>query len=447
MMPVLLSLLLFTLGAPAGAEACSCLRVSTCQSVVGTDAIFEGTVESVESLGNGADASSDRAVRFRDVRAWKGEGQAIVVTGANTASCGYDFEPGRRYVVGADRSDDGSLSTGFCSLTRPIEDAGELLAHLASLNRPSAGAWIGGAVTTAGSPLESYQPNTVAGARVSVTGPTQQSVVSDAAGAYRISGLLPGDYQITAAPPASRPELTWGGRGRQVTLARGVDCAVVDLTFEHVGKLEGVVHDEEGSPLASAIVNVRLADRRGFASYLKREADANGYYVFESIAPGRYVVGVNLQGATPASPYEMAYASVDGGRPTPLVLEAGETLTVPPIVARRPSIVEVRGIVRNAVGTPLARMTVTASPTGEERIGRAILATATTDAGGRFLLQLHRGARYNLRARTTGLLGMTDIVAGEVDDVEIYANPVTDRRHPQEQHAVTQELPSKGSAP
>lgn len=108
--------------------------------------VFEGTVVSVERESDAARSSDGRSypsrkVTFRDIKGWIGEDSTWVTTGMSDADCGYQFEVGRRYVIDANRNPaDGTLRTGICSQTRPVEQATELLAYLKTLAEPSSGA-------------------------------------------------------------------------------------------------------------------------------------------------------------------------------------------------------------------------------------------------------------------------------------------------------------------
>lgn len=53
-----------------------------------------------------------------------------IISEESGAGCGYPFQSGRSYLVYADFADDGSLGVSLCSITRPIESAGEALSLL-----------------------------------------------------------------------------------------------------------------------------------------------------------------------------------------------------------------------------------------------------------------------------------------------------------------------------
>jgi hypothetical protein len=64
-------------------------------------------------------------VRFKVQRAWKGVSspEVIVLTPIEDSHCGFKFTAGRKYLVYADGSTGGNLSTSHCTRTAPLENA------------------------------------------------------------------------------------------------------------------------------------------------------------------------------------------------------------------------------------------------------------------------------------------------------------------------------------
>jgi MYXO-CTERM domain-containing protein len=117
---LLLALVLVVLCArPGEARACSCMAQSIEDAIAGSDAIFEGIVDSIEE-GDGV-----RHVRFSVTQSWEGvETERVeVTTSASSASCGYPFEVGTAYLVYA--TEDAGLEVSLCSRTRPMDEADE----------------------------------------------------------------------------------------------------------------------------------------------------------------------------------------------------------------------------------------------------------------------------------------------------------------------------------
>ena len=141
----------------ADAAACSCMQVGpACQAFWKTDAVFDATVDAIEPVTRTDNSMRDRPMAFKEkvvklsVReSWKGvdPGRLEVVTADQGAACGFDFKPGRRYLVFAwKRPLDGRWSVSLCSATREFDGSGDAARFLASLSKPPAGGRIFGSV-------------------------------------------------------------------------------------------------------------------------------------------------------------------------------------------------------------------------------------------------------------------------------------------------------------
>jgi hypothetical protein len=124
------------LARPAPALACSCyVSVAEDGRATSAEVVFQGTVmaepepESVDPLNNYV---YSYRYQLRVDRYFKGRmGRDLeIISEESGAGCGYPFESGRSYLVYADFADDGSLGVSLCSITRPLESAGQALALL-----------------------------------------------------------------------------------------------------------------------------------------------------------------------------------------------------------------------------------------------------------------------------------------------------------------------------
>ena len=111
----------------------------------GVSAIFEGTVEDLAiksplleaPAGKFVSASLEQTtpimlVSFRVSRWYRGGHQETVQieTGLGGGDCGFPFEPSGQYLVYADKSESGRLSTGICTGTALLEESEANLAYL-----------------------------------------------------------------------------------------------------------------------------------------------------------------------------------------------------------------------------------------------------------------------------------------------------------------------------
>jgi LPXTG-motif cell wall-anchored protein len=94
--------------------------------------VFSGEVVNMESSGSAFSSAAPVRVELDVSRVWKGPAYETltVETARSGASCGYDFDEGRRYLVYADKSslpesgNSESLQVGLCDATRPIPETG-----------------------------------------------------------------------------------------------------------------------------------------------------------------------------------------------------------------------------------------------------------------------------------------------------------------------------------
>ena len=113
------------------ALACSCVADPNAkESTKGYDAVFSGTIEEIrDPEGQGKLISSGRTIFYTfDVDAVvKGDvsEKQVVGSAADSASCGYVFKDGSRYLVYADREGE-KLTTQLCSFTREMQPNEEM---------------------------------------------------------------------------------------------------------------------------------------------------------------------------------------------------------------------------------------------------------------------------------------------------------------------------------
>ena len=225
------SILLLSLAAlfftPSATEACSCVGgIPLCESAWTSDAVFSGEVLSVQRMSNETkEPFSSVRVRFKVLESWRGDvsGVVEVKTGLGGGDCGYSFREGMTYLVYAD-SRRGGLSTGICSRTRPLSQAGEDLAYLRTAMNPSAAGRIFGTVQyqwqrnpDGGSTPERL----ISGYPVTLSdGKQTWKAVTDKSGHFEFT-VPAGTYTIALAP--ARSDRANGQR--TITLADSRGCA------------------------------------------------------------------------------------------------------------------------------------------------------------------------------------------------------------------------------
>ncbi|HEX6186314.1 MAG TPA: carboxypeptidase regulatory-like domain-containing protein [Pyrinomonadaceae bacterium] len=413
------SSLFVLLAAAARVEACTCGGPGApCEAFGGSAAVFVGTVTDIKSGTRGAPARGEdvdwapRTVTFSISEAFSGvEGTTVQVsTGLGGGDCGYSFVKGTTYLVyayGAGSGERRRLSTGICTRTRLAFGATEDLEFLRGLARKPGGVTVSGRVERPqGEPGEGGARASVGmeGARVTVAGAGgQQEALTDAQGRYSLTGLPPGDYEVTLHLPET---LTAYEPKQGVTVAdRG--CAMVSFFVTDNGRIAGRVLDATGKPVPR--LNVVVVDAEGKNPEFKygrhESTDEEGRYKFAGLPPGRYLLGVHIAGFPqpddPTNAYARTYypGVARAEEAEVLELRAGEELKerdlrLPP---RRAESV-IRGRVVWTDGTPVANAQVAYRDVTytDTKINNAVNA----DERGEFTLKGYVGGAYRIEARS-----------------------------------------------
>lgn len=119
---------------PESAKACSCAEITDIgEAKNNSDAVFDGTVIGKKGALKLFNRSSADPVEwtFKVNEVWKGKvAPTITVQSAEaSASCGFKFQDGQRYIVYAHQTGD-SLDVSLCSRTAQHSAAGQDIAEL-----------------------------------------------------------------------------------------------------------------------------------------------------------------------------------------------------------------------------------------------------------------------------------------------------------------------------
>jgi protocatechuate 3,4-dioxygenase beta subunit len=127
---------------------------------------------------------------------------------------------------------------------------------------------------------------------------------TDEQGRYRVTGLSAGSYTINAAKSgfvdAAYGQRRASGVGTPVDLTDGQQAVNIDIRLARGGVVTGRVLDEEGEPLARAIVTVMrqqyVRGQKQLAPAGADQSDDRGQYRVFGLAPGDYVVSATAGG-------------------------------------------------------------------------------------------------------------------------------------------------------
>jgi hypothetical protein len=234
---------------------------------------------------------------------WGGE-----MIGAEWPGDGVPVEPGGSYALRIEREDAQGVYL-YATDANPYSDG---MAYTATTAHPGwdlfatirgASVAVDTAVGTVTGVVESPMGQPLVGARVTAE-PGAHTTVSAADGRYVLGALPEGLYTLSATLAGYLPQSVGG-----VEVFRS-QTTVVDLVLEadvSQGRLEGSVRDQDGQPLAGAIVRVLPGGPL-------TATDGGGHYSFEDLSPGTYSVSASLDGYAERE----ETAVVDGGETTRL---------------------------------------------------------------------------------------------------------------------------------
>lgn len=419
------------------AVACSCKTVEpVCQTIWRANAVFDATVVSIEPhegepmppLGR---PYMERLVRLTDVKRWIGDPPDAVVTGNDAGDCGYDFKIGQRYLIGGYRRKyDGRIGTGICSITRPIEKAGEAIAFLESLSRPSTGGWIGGRVRMFGNEFDSRtqsERTPLSDVIITLGGPVRQTARTGASGEFRFGDLPPGEYRVSADLPVNLRQVA-----QQVLNLPNVHaCAAADFYTAVNGRIIGRLVDSSGQPVPHRGAQLRLAEPAAGQEVRYKDAytDEGGFFQFDGVPPGRYLLGVNLSlGPRKDAPYPVTYFATAAPSLTRagaeiITLDAAGFFNAGSIVLSKLGKRTLTGVVRRPDGSPVAKARVIAAPPSDRDRNYGSAAYAETDGEGRFTLDVLEATPYIVRVNAPDRSQADVPVAADAATVAVTLQP------------------------
>ena len=402
---------------PGAAAACSCTEAALpCGTLAGAT-VFVGTVQArsdappAQSAGYLSDPSYNFEFAVTEAIAGLSDVKVTVRTPKGDGACGYPFEVGQSYLVYASPIPGGGYAAGLCSRTRRLANARDDLILLRHAAKGETSSRVFGRVERQALQVDGEFPETKrVGPEIGVPVVVRQGeftieTVTDIDGRFVFEGLAPGQYQIEPRWPRG---LKSEYPPEPVTVER---CGAGDIYFSAVtdAPLGGTVLGQEAAPAGKRVVvtairfdpndlrGARAADRSTFAFL-----DEKGWYAFDGLPAGRYVVGINaFDPPTPESPYPPIYhpSTSDMARAVPVDVSDGKQvridLRLPPRLPTR----RISGIVVDEQDQPVAGASLTlidsafpAHPRSDTHL--------TSDDGGRFELEVFGGRSYVLNVTT-----------------------------------------------
>jgi hypothetical protein len=323
MRTVVVTVLLIGVVNVAPADACKCAPPrAPCAEYWQVSAVFAGTVRDIRSV---PDRPRVMAVRFDVDRRGRGVNSESVVVESepqNGANCGFTFRVGVRYVVYARAGLGGQLTTSMCSGTKLAAAAAADLAFLEEVTGSPRGVRVFGTVRRMEYDLVSFArvEEGVAGARVRLNGAgTSREATTTSDGKYDFQDLRPGVYTLSVTPPQGLgfagpplPREEHYPPSRPFTLTNPSECVETWPWLRTDAQISGALLYADGRPAAGVAVDVIAAANASRADklipHVSVRTDADGRFTFAFIAPGKYLVGVNLKNPPrPSQPDRRSY--------------------------------------------------------------------------------------------------------------------------------------------
>jgi hypothetical protein len=315
--------------------------------------------------------------RFHIEETLSGLGPEQTEIDIDNAICGYHFHVGEKYLIYVFTSVNSHFTPGI--RTAPLAEAGEDLAWFDSIVNAPATSDIHVRTNWPGKKAIPGQAITVEG------GGQRYSVLADAVGDAKFTGLVPGNYIINAADDGDQPD------DPRVEL-HAKRC--IEVTLPQIHTITGRVTTKAGLPAVG--VEVQLISAEDVLAGSAKTNNAGAYHL-EVLKPGHYFLGVNLNHtSTGDTPYPRWYypgAEVPSRATRVDFTRKQETrnydLTLPDLQPAR----LISGIVLASDSRPAPRTVVTLIDSS-----RVIVARAMTDQDGRFSLHAFVSTPYQLYA-------------------------------------------------
>jgi hypothetical protein len=280
------------------ALGCDCIYIPTCERLNSTQVIFLGHV----AEGGATDTGMLRFVVEESFKGMKPNTREVEVS---PDLCGSTYAPGKRYLVLARRSNNGSLFTGGCMGTRTADGADEDIEFVRQWARGESKMYLLGRTaenvedSMVRFDLEYDHKPPLTGVEIIATkdGKTFGGL-SDANGSFRIEVPEPGNYRVVARYPDHASTLD----EYRFRVEQG-SCKEQDIGMWTDSKISGRILSPSGQPLPRVPVQMEPVSKH-LVHPDTVLTNGEGRFEFTKIPRGEYVLGVNINGLASRFPYE-----------------------------------------------------------------------------------------------------------------------------------------------
>jgi hypothetical protein len=289
------------------ASACSCGRAAPepCKLLSGAETIFVGKVVEVENppTDRRGDQGGKARYRFRVDEWFAGKDEASVIdvfSGRGGGDCSSRFDEGGTYLVFA-RQAQGKLWTGACSPTELLIHREALVGQLRTAKAGQRLASFFGVLRRTTQPYSSVEapgyeaPLPRTSVRL-VDGKKVIATETDDGGKFAFYEVPAGEYRIEAElPPNLILAETISSKPLPSLKLPSDACYEQDLDALPAARIRGRLIADDGRAVRTAVELFRPEryDPNKSAPGWSEFADEQGYFTFEHVAPGEYVLVVN----------------------------------------------------------------------------------------------------------------------------------------------------------
>lgn len=391
--------------------ACSCIgRTTVCAAVTEAEAVFVGTVMSVENQTakdeEGKEHVTGQIARVQVDEAFKGAKASILTFRSYNTSCDVRYEEGQQWLFYAHYNEGKkSWAIGVCGRSTLRQFAAGDLLYLRNLPQSEQTTRISGRLSSAAD----RQP--LSGVKVKLIGESKTyEVITDQNGVYEAYDLPAGKYAIEPETPVNlklslrmppAASVVDDQKRLRVEL-KEKSCTGIDFVFVGDSSVNGTVFGANGLPMNHVCVRLWLKDNPKETPFLLGCTKEDGRFKIEEIGPGDYYLVANDDGVISSDePFPLTYypGVQEKEKATVLTIANGDKLQDFDIHIRSQQPTRtIEGRLLFSDGRPVDDGSIEFA--SEEKPGQAQdHVYAKTDAEGRFKISVLQGSKGTLQGR------------------------------------------------
>lgn len=294
------------------ASACSCVGyASTCEAYAHADAVFIGTVSSIEEPPPPSKKDKEEMLSGGQIahvqieKVFKGIKATEVLFRSYDTSCDTVYAEGQRWLFyGYYDKRTKMWHIAACDRSTHIEDAAEDLLYLQGLPATAQKTRLAGSVKHfEDDPFKNFTfVGMLAGTKVKITGAQKSyEVYTDKNGVYEIYGLPPGEYLVESEIPLGLKlrfpiyfgETSSTKKQEVAVVLKEKSCAGVNFIFSADTQISGKVFGADGRAMPDVRLSLMPKDKVVSDVWNFDRTDAQGRYELDEIPPGEYIIVVN----------------------------------------------------------------------------------------------------------------------------------------------------------